>query len=653
MTIQLDSLTIRGFRGIRYEEQFEFDRKNSVILGPNGSGKSTILHAIEFLLTGNVSALSGSGTGGITAKQHVPNRYADPDETAVRGNFSTEDGESFQAVREFTDRKRLTAEQRPAAFQSLVTAANQGLTHLSRDELLELVIATPGNRKDQIYHLMDTEGLDGRRRQLKRLRRNAENKTDEMTTRYEEYLEQIRGIASEKVTTTIDGETELRPAALCDAVNARRQRLSGDAIENIDAVDSFRDRLTSPVEQASNPLQRGDVQQWLSELEQWYEQDEDAVRESLDKLRQELRALRADKSALDDLAERSLVKHSRELVDSTTRACPLCKQSWERGELQTYLKERAERLERIEDRITTIDDLATDVRERLDSTVQTLDRILNTLSTGEVQVDLTPLAAYQERIDATAATIDADFAANPTAVALAELELPATSKALETVTELQAAADELPDKSSIEVVWDQLQTLSDAYQGLQDAATKRKQYARTTNELERAHETFLASRDDVLEEIFETISDRFAAFYQAVNPDEDAFSPAINQKNTGVDFSVEFYDTGAHPPNALHSEGHQDLMGVCLFFALAAELSPLEKQPMLLDDVVMSVDKDHREQFANVLQAELSDHFQLLITTHDESWANQLVDAGVVKQTDAIRFVDWSPDQGPVVESGI
>lgn len=112
-------------------------------------------------MTGQVSALRGSGTGGIRTNEHVPNQYANPDETAVQATFTTENGKSFRAVREFSNRSQLQADDRPAAFQEFVTAAEQGLIHLSRDELLELVIATPGNRKDQIYHLMNTEGVDG------------------------------------------------------------------------------------------------------------------------------------------------------------------------------------------------------------------------------------------------------------------------------------------------------------------------------------------------------------------------------------------------------------------------------------------------------------------------------------------------------------
>lgn len=654
MNIQLDSLTVRSFRGIRDEKRFEFDGDNTIILGPNGSGKSTILQSIEFLLSGQVSALRGSGTGGIRANEHVPNQYANPDETAVRATFTTGNGESLRAIREFSNRSRLQADDRPTAFQELVIAAEQGLIHLSRDELLELIVATPGNRKDQIYHLMNTEGLDGRRKQLKRLARQTSNEADDRTTRYQEHLQQLREVAGDKMVTHIDEEPELRPDSLLKAVNARRERLGGTPIETLDAVNSFQDGLTPPVDQASNPLQRDTVQQQLKTIKTWADEDVDSTESTLADLREELRALQADEDALDMLAEQGLVRQGLNIINEATTACPLCKEPWEATELETHLKNRADRLARIDERIDRIDQLASNARNDIESMRVTTDRLINALADANLDVDITPLARYRDSLATIIKSLSEDLTTDPQTVNFEKLELPMASRddAVATVSSLQEAAAALPDQSMIETLWSQLQTLNQAYQGTQRAAVERRQYVRAASELETAHEKFLEARDDVLGETFEMISDRFAAFYEAVNPDESAFNPKISQTDTGIDFSVDFYNTGEHPPHAMHSEGHQDLMGVCLFLALATELSPLDRLPVLLDDIVMSVDESHRSQFATVLYDELSKHFQLIVTTHDSRWAKQLVDIGVARKENVIQFTDWEPDQGPTIMSG-
>jgi hypothetical protein len=52
-----------------------------------------------------------------------------------------------------------------------------------------------------------------------------------------------------------------------------------------------------------------------------------------------------------------------------------------------------------------------------------------------------------------------------------------------------------------------------------------------------------------------------------------------------------------------NSEGHQDGMGVCLYFALMKRLFGDRFTFALLDDVVMSVDAGHRYQFCKLLKA--------------------------------------------------
>src|SRR5258708_9007422 len=69
--IRVDSINIKEFRGIR-DLTLEFCGKNFSICGPNGTGKSGVVDALEFVLTGNISRLSGEGRGEISLRQHAP-----------------------------------------------------------------------------------------------------------------------------------------------------------------------------------------------------------------------------------------------------------------------------------------------------------------------------------------------------------------------------------------------------------------------------------------------------------------------------------------------------------------------------------------------------------------------------------------------------
>jgi hypothetical protein len=72
----------------------------------------------------------------------------------------------------------------------------------------------------------------------------------------------------------------------------------------------------------------------------------------------------------------------------------------------------------------------------------------------------------------------------------------------------------------------------------------------------------------------------------------------------------------------------------------------------LLDDVVMSVDVDHRRQFCKLLKEKFSDT-QFVITTHDRLWAKQMDSAGLVSRKSSLVFQNWSVETGPVVESDV
>lgn len=65
-------------------------------------------------------------------------------------------------------------------------------------------------------------------------------------------------------------------------------------------------------------------------------------------------------------------------------------------------------------------------------------------------------------------------------------------------------------------------------------------------------------------------------------------------------------------------------MGLCLFLALAEHLALDHIGFLILDDVLMSVDADHRHRVANLLSSRMLER-QLIITTHDRSPPNKVL----------------------------
>ena len=89
-------------------------------------------------------------------------------------------------------------------------------------------------------------------------------------------------------------------------------------------------------------------------------------------------------------------------------------------------------------------------------------------------------------------------------------------------------------------------------------------------------------------------------------------------------------------------------MGLCLFLALNDELSQGKLNLIVMDDVMMSVDTGHRKDVCRLLRDAFGER-QLLITTHDKTWAKQLKQERVVDTEGLIEFTGWSVEGGPTV----
>ena len=64
--LTLEVTNIRGIKNINLSP----NGQNVVVYGPNGTGKSAIVDAIDFLLTGKISRLTGEGSKVLDLKEH-------------------------------------------------------------------------------------------------------------------------------------------------------------------------------------------------------------------------------------------------------------------------------------------------------------------------------------------------------------------------------------------------------------------------------------------------------------------------------------------------------------------------------------------------------------------------------------------------------
>jgi hypothetical protein len=91
------------------------------------------------------------------------------------------------------------------------------------------------------------------------------------------------------------------------------------------------------------------------------------------------------------------------------------------------------------------------------------------------------------------------------------------------------------------------------------------------------------------------------------------------------------------------SEGYRNSLGLCIFLALAKREAGSDR-PLILDDVVVSLDRNHRGMIVELLKTQFADR-QVIIFTHDRDWYAELRHQLAGKQWDFKALMPYETPQ--------
>lgn len=646
--MRLLSLNVQNVRGLT-ELQLTLDGKNIVIWGPNGAGKSCVIDAIDFLVTGRVSRLMGEGTAGISLARHGPHIDHDPKSAIVTARIQLE------VIPQPFDIRRCMArpndlecpDEARASLANVSDLMRRGGVILTRRDILRFIATEAGTRADQIQELLNLKEIDDVRSSLYRAR--TELTSDEKNAQ--------KAIETQKAEVNVTlGTPQYSDEALHEVVRASRRTLGGVAL---DAHDSavFKAGIVPPVarESGAPSLNRIHFEQVLKSILELTHLDSANALEKNDKdLRMYITNLRANPELLAELEHLELTTSAVRLVDDSTVECPVCGASWPEGHLRTHLEAKitaAKAAQAASKKILEYADALATPARNLHANVEALR---NTVSTthlgGTLRQELDTLDSWLNAINALLTALgrpietylDCGFSMSDVARMLAPEGLNDLLRRVEI-----AVQRALPEPTPEQTAWDTLTQLQVSVRALENRRRERDMahlYSSRSKALLSAYES---ARDAVLGDLYRRIAERFVAFYRFLHDHEGpGFGATLQPKGAALNFEVDFLGRGAHPPNALHSEGHQDSMGVCLFLALNEELAKGQPTFVVFDDVMMSVDSGHRKDLCRLLKDQFPD-CQFVITTHDKTWAKQLKQERVVEPDRVIEFTGWTVETGP------
>ena len=642
--MKLLELEIEKVRGIPHLIM-EPAGKNFVIWGPNGSGKSAVVDAIDFLLTGRIQRLTGKGTGDISLSKHGPHIDHEPKETMVRAIVKLQSSvKPVELKRSIGKPNKLVCSiGENEELDHIIALAEQGVHILTRREILKYITADANTRAQEIQELLNITEIEGTRKTLVKVKND--------------FLGELGNAqrAEERVKSQVNATTQQQKfdiMKILELVNQNRGILGALAISNLCSTSLKKDvhapAVISHTDGFNVTLFERDIQN-LKKITT--EESEKRFAEADNKLRKLIKQIHADSDLMRTLRQIRLINLGIEMIDETGK-CPLCDTVWPSGKLLEYLKARVEKARVAGEYQTEIGQLVNVVSTDVNNTVASLQKAIAAGEVIEFKNELVILKSWLAELQkfsvVLGSVIEGYLETGWTSREIKGMLAPANI--VEVLDNIKRGIKErFPESTPEQTAWDMLTRLEENLRSMESAEADVKKAKLYLKRAVLLHSHFLSARDKILGQLYDAIKDRFVELYRDLHTDDEGeFAARIEPKEAGLNLEVDFYGRGSHPPHALHSEGHQDSMGLCLFLALAEHLTKGIINLMVLDDVVMSVDIGHRRRLCRVLAESFPDR-QFLITTHDKTWAKQISVEGIVRPKETIEFYNWCLELGPQV----
>lgn len=596
--MRIKAVQLSWFRGAADPVSLEPDCKSMAVYGVNGSGKSSFVDAVEYVL--------GDGKIG-----HLTHEYSGKRQEKAVPNTHKPQGRTTELMIKFKDASQLNVEiaKDGSSTSSGAEAVAMQLwdyrrTVLRQDEVAAFIHETKGNKYSALLPLLGLHQLEVAAENLRQLAKSVEEQSKLKET--EAKLKDVEtrrkatfgASSNDQILTKIqdlhakycpDKAATKDPSVRCkELMGALDARLGGSSVEH------RRHLLLSDT--AALDL-RGHV---------------DAVRGSSGKLAGAVEPLIAEKL--------QVLQSTGAFVDVLGEAkeveCPACGRSIAVDAFHAHVKAERERLHEI---INTFDTWKAAIATLCD-TVKSLRVSLGKADVKSWRDEIAkgPLGANFEQLD------DINIDALRTSCAENDLKV-IESKLLPLIEAAASAAKDAPpdaqqlstDRQTIEAGNAVIAATERAA-----AAASAKALIRFINSLEQGVREEIRLRSQT---VIDDISADIQTMWDILHPGEPIDSMRLylpERVDKAIDIALKFHGVEQASPRLTLSEGYRNSLGLCIFLAMAKR-EAADDRPLFLDDVVVSLDRNHRGMIAELLEKLFSAR-QVVILTHDREWYTEL-----------------------------
>ena len=612
MSVRIKKVVIRAFRGIP-ELELGLDGKSLLLRGENGTGKSSIVDAIEFFFTEKVSHLEG--VRGLSLRRHGPHVNSNPKDVNIEITFNPD---NISLNRNFTSEPHP-----PEGFVTYFQATQKGTFILHRSQILEFIMSQPKDRFRAIGSIIGIEPLDNVEIEMMRLRDELRGKVESKENEIVRLIKELSEALGKNITKVKD---------VLPALNEILEKCKLPSIKSLDEVDKHAEEMLMAVKKTESIDKIKAINEILEITKTPFIPQE--IINELEAINKNVKSLLEDKVRVE-LSIADLLESGRKVIKKEKMdICPLCEQKIDRGRL----------LSRIEIRLKTLRELseeASEIRRDSEMIISDMERISDEINSIISKIEIFPELSEEKSKLLDKADLLKDCMKKIESAKDLKREMP-----IQEANQLKEKIEHLVGSISLKCgqlldeigLTEEEKKVLEIVRIIEQARSKAKDILKVDSELqtyqryyklaEKIYTAFSDTKKTKIQEIYNTIQEDIERFYSILHPNEPHRNIELKvalSRRASTEIKIESFGRGGEDPRALTSEGHLDSLGLCIFLAFVKKFNE-GCSLVILDDVVTTIDANHRNKIAELLLNEFKD-YQLIITTHDGIWYEQLINS--------------------------
>lgn len=593
--MRIKTINLSWFRGAAESASLEPNGKSMVVYGSNGSGKSSFVDAIEYVLEGGRINHLAHEYSGNRQEKGILNTCRPADQPA-RINIKFQDGSELKCKIYGDGSCQMSGETAVASWVYRQTVLRQ-------DEVAEFIRSRKGQKYSALVPLLGLEPLELAAENMHKLAKSV--KEQSKLEQKKDSLERIQ--AKRTAMFGSDSDEQIQSALMQLHV-----KYCAEAHPSEDMAANCED-LRAAIEER--------IQKSNTETREFIALQEAARTDLGEKIRCVRASALKTASGTDPLIKEKLrvlgaaTEYAAGLSDLGTISCPACGTELTVDEFKTHIQSERERLEIL--------------RTAFDGYKRALGSLCDLLNTLRVTFAKEDLKMWRDGMANGALSSNLACLESTDIAKLrddcGEDELRLLETRLEPlILEARNASQSVPpdaqklstDKQQAEI-WQEILEANK----LSVSVAKLEELLDLLDSVEEGIRKELHSR--VVATIRE-ISEDIRTMWAILHPGEEItdIELYLPKEDKAIDIKLSFYGKDQDSPRLTLSEGHRNSLGLCIFLSMAKR-NPDADNPVFLDDVVVSLDRNHRGMIAELLK----EHFggrQVILLTHDREWYTEL-----------------------------